>query len=366
MKEVVRKRPRANPTPGIALLRWYDRHARKLPWRAQRGTKPDPYRVWLSEIMLQQTTVAAVGPYYARFLGRWPTVQDLAAAELDDILGAWAGLGYYARARNMHRAARVVARDLGGRFPDDVEGLRELPGIGAYTAGAIAAIAFGRPTVALDANAERVLARYIAIEEPLPAAKTRLRELALSILPESRSGDFAQALMDLGALICSPRTPLCEKCPWSSECRGFALGIAAQLPRKAGKASRPVKRGAAFVARDGGGAVLLERRPEAGLLGGMLQPPLGPWSERFPTASEALRQAPFGARWARSTAMVRHVFTHFELELHVYCADVDARPQAAGRWFKPDELEGAALPTVMRKVLGAAPSQVQARSARKR
>lgn len=366
MKEVVRKRPRASSTPGVALLRWYDRHARKLPWRAQRGAKPDPYHVWLSEIMLQQTTIAAVGPYYARFLARWPTVQDLAAAELDDLLGAWAGLGYYARARNMHRAARLVALEHGGQFPDDMEGLHELPGIGAYTAGAIAAIAFGRPEVALDANAERVLARYFAIEDPLPGAKARLRELAFSILPESRPGDFAQALMDLGALICSPRRPLCETCPWSSECRGFARGIAAQLPRKASKPSRPVKRGAAFVVRDRDGAVLLERRPESGLLGGMLQPPLGPWGERFPTDSEAIRQAPFRAPWARSTAVVRHVFTHFELELHIYCACVDARPEAAGRWFNPDELQGAALPTVMRKVLGAAPRRDQARSARSR
>jgi A/G-specific adenine glycosylase len=355
MKQPVRKRSLASPsTAGTHLLRWYDTHARKLPWRAERGETPDPYRVWLSEIMLQQTTVAAVAPYYARFLERWPSVAALAAAPLDDILGAWAGLGYYARARNLHRAARVVAFELGGRFPENIEGLRKLPGVGAYTAGAVAAIGFGAPEVAVDANAERVLARYFAVEEPLPQAKPRLQELASALLPKSRAGDFAQGLMDLGALVCTPRTPLCGDCPWATTCRGRAKGIAGGLPRKAAKASRPVKRGAAFVARDRNGAVLLERRPENGLLGGMLQPPLGPWGARFPIASEALRQAPFRAAWARSGAVVRHVFTHFELELHVYCADVAVRPETPGMWLTAEELRSAALPTVMRKVLDSA------------
>lgn len=339
------------PEASATLLRWYDTHARTLPWRALPGERPDPYRVWLSEIMLQQTTVTAVAPYYARFLARWPSVIALASAPLDDVLGAWAGLGYYARARNLHRAARIVALELDGRFPADVDALRRLPGVGDYTAGAIAAIAFGASEVAVDANAERVLARYFAVEEPLPQAKPRLRRLALSLLPQSRAGDFAQALMDLGAMICTPKLPLCADCPWSANCDGHAKGIATDLPRKASRPSRPTRRGAAFVARDGDGAVLLERRPEKGLLGGMLQPPLGPWSTKFPTVSEASRQAPFHAPWARSARIVRHVFTHFELELQVYRVDVSVRPDTRGMWFSAEQLVGAALPTVMRKVL---------------
>jgi A/G-specific adenine glycosylase len=234
------------------LLAWYDANRRELPWRARPGQVSDPYRVWLSEIMLQQTTVAAVGPYYARFLQRWPSVEALASAPLDDVLAAWAGLGYYARARNLHRAAQIVTQELQGDFPPDVEGLRQLPGIGAYTAGAIAAIAFGAREIAVDANAERVLARFFAIEESLPKAKPRLREVGQSLLPQERAGDFVQALMDLGATVCTPRSPACRECPWMADCRARALGIAERLPHKAPKRARPLKRGVAFVAHCGG------------------------------------------------------------------------------------------------------------------
>jgi A/G-specific adenine glycosylase len=352
------------------LLTWYDVHRRELPWRAQTGETADPYRVWLSEIMLQQTTVVAVASYYRAFLARWPTVESLAAAPLDDVLAAWAGLGYYARARNLHRAAKDVAKEFGGKFPRSAEGLRKLPGIGPYTAGAISAIAFDACEAAVDANAERVLARYFAVEEPLPVAKTKLRTLGQSLVPEKRAGDFAQALMDLGALICTPRRPACTNCPWADDCVGCARGIAETLPVKAERAVRPLRRGAAFVASDAKGAVLLMKRPENGLLGGMLQPPLGPWAEKFPSGRAALAQAPFDADWRKRAGIVRHGFTHFELEIEVYAATLAKRPKIAGQWIPQDALRAAALPTVMRKIVAHAldeggPLFSQVRPARK-
>ena len=331
------------------LLAWYDVHRRVLPWRALPGERADPYRVWLSEIMLQQTTVAAVAGYYRDFLRRWPDVAALAAAPLDDVLTAWAGLGYYARARNLHAAAKVVASDYGGRFPETAEGLRKLPGIGAYTAGAIAAIAFDERQAAVDANAERVLARVFAVEEPMPKAKPRLRELGQSLVPEKRAGDFAQALMDLGSAICTPKRPNCMLCPWMADCEARKRGIQELLPMKGEERVRPMKRGAAFVARDASGAVLLEKRPEKGLLGGMMQPPLGPWKDDFPSKTEALKQAPFKAAWKKRPGIVRHGFTHFELEIEVYEAEVDKRPDVPGRWVQ--DLKTAALPTVMKKIV---------------
>jgi len=337
--------------PGDLLLDWYDCHRRVLPWRARPGQQSDPYRVWLSEIMLQQTTVAAAGPYFTKFLRQWPTVDSLAAAALDDVLAAWAGLGYYARARNLHRAAQVVASEFEGEFPRDVEALRKLPGVGVYTAGAVAAIAYGAAEVAVDANAERVLARFFAVEEALPQAKPRLKELAHTLLPQSRAGDFAQALMDLGALICTPRSPSCEQCPWKGSCRAYALGIADRLPRKAEKRARPLRRGAAFVVQDRNGAVLLERRPEKGLLGGMMQPPMSPWGEAFPSFDEAMGCAPFSAGWEKRPGVVRHVFTHFELEVEVYAAVVTGTGPGDRRWIPEEDLPRAALPTVMRKIL---------------
>jgi A/G-specific adenine glycosylase len=314
-------------SPARKLLAWYDRHRRELPWRAKRGERADPYRVWLSEIMLQQTTVQAVGPYFKKFLARWPDVRRLAAAPLDDVLAAWAGLGYYARARNLHRAAKFVTEEFGGRFPQTAEALRKLPGIGVYTSGAIASIAFDEREAAVDANAERVIARLFAVDEPLPLAKTKLRTLTQSLVPEKRAGDFAQALMDLGATICTPKRPACGNCPWNVECEARKRGIQEALPVKAVKVARPLRRGAAFVARDAKGAVLLMKRPEKGLLGGMLQPPLGPWTENFPTKREALSQAPFPAEWKKLNGIVHHGFTHFELEIEVYAAEITARPK---------------------------------------
>ncbi|MGZ5989160.1 MAG: A/G-specific adenine glycosylase [Rhizomicrobium sp.] len=331
------------------LLAWYDVHRRELPWRARAGRKTDPYHVWLSEIMLQQTTVQAVGSYYVKFLRFWPTVKALAEAPRDNLLTAWAGLGYYARARNLHAAAKLVAHEMGGKFPDTAEELRKLPGVGGYTSGAIAAIAFDRQEAAVDANAERVLARLFAVKEPMPKAKARLRELGQSLVPKKRAGDFAQALMDLGSLICTPKRPACARCPWSLGCEARAGGIQDELPKKAAKVARPLKRGAAFVARDATGAVLLIKRAEKGLLGGMMQPPLGPWGEDFPSPKDALLQAPFRANWKKRSGLVRHGFTHFELEIEVYAANLGKRPKFEGRWV--EDISTAALPTVMKKIV---------------
>ena len=360
---------KAAPT-ARTLLAWYDVHRRTLPWRARPGERTDPYRVWLSEIMLQQTTVVAVAAYYREFLRRWPDVRVLAKAPLDDVLAAWAGLGYYARARNLHRAAKMVVDEFGGRFPRTAEELRKLPGVGAYTAGAIAAIAFDAREAAVDANAERVLARAFAVEGPMPKAKIRLRALGQSLVPENRAGDFAQALMDLGSAICTPKRPACANCPWSKNCEGRKRGIQELLPVKGAKAARPLRHGAAFVARDARGAVLLVRRPENGLLGGMMQPPLGPWSANFPSTKEAMLQAPFRAAWQKRAGIVRHGFTHFELEIEVYEAKAIAHSKTkAGFWVGESDLHAVALPTVMRKIIAhgldeGGPLFAQARSAR--
>ncbi len=340
---------KASATP--SLLAWYDANRRDLAWRSRPGRASDPYRVWLSEIMLQQTTVAAVGRYYRAFLKRWPDVKGLAGATLDDVLSAWAGLGYYSRARNLHRAARIVAHELGGAFPRTSGELQALPGIGGYTAAAIAAIAFGERVAAMDANAERVVARLGAVSDPLPKAKKRLLGLAAPLVPEDRPGDFAQALMDLGAMVCLPRKPLCKLCPLTSECEGRRLGIAETLPRKAPKPDRPLRRGAAYVALDKREAVYLVKRPENGLLGGMLQPPLGLWKADFPTPAVARRYAPFAGQWRKKLGVVRHGFTHFELELEVYVAHFDEAPSGSGQWCLPARLRSVALPTVMRKVI---------------
>jgi A/G-specific adenine glycosylase len=336
------------------LLTWYDQHARKLPWRAPPGVSPDPYKVWLSEIMLQQTTVAAVKDYFLKFTVHWPTVEALAAAPLDDILKAWAGLGYYARARNLHACARVVAERHGGRFPDTEAQLRELPGIGPYTAGAIAAIAFNRPAAAVDGNVERVIARLRAIETPLPQAKPLIRDSVLELIPESRPGDFAQAMMDLGATICTPRAANCLICPWSEPCLARQRGLADVLPRKAPKTAQPVRRGIAFWV-ERGGELLLRRRPEKGLLGGMMEVPSTPWVSDLPR--KPLETAPIEAKWRRKAGRIEHTFTHFHLELEIWRAKepfgFDLRDDGDYRWVPMPAVGGEALPSVMRKIVAA-------------
>ena len=352
------------PQP-TALLAWYDRHRRRLPWRAAPGESSDPYRVWLSEIMLQQTTVKAVAPYYARFLARWPDVRALAAAPLDEVLKVWAGLGYYSRARNLHACARAVVERHGGAFPTNEEALRALPGIGGYTAAAIAAIAFDGCAVPVDGNVERVVARLYALETPLPEAKRTIAQLAQDFRPKARAGDFAQALMDLGATICTPKRPACSLCPWNESCAAHARGDAEALPRRTPKREGTLRRGAAFVARRSDGHILMRTRPPRGLLGGMTEVPTTEWSHDF-EPGKALQGAPrFSAgsnkvAWRKRTGIVRHVFTHFPLELCVYTADVPARtPAPAGtRWVALGALHGEALPSLMRKVVAhALPSE---------
>ena len=332
-----------------ALLAWYDRHRRDLPWRAPPGRRPDPYRVWLSEIMLQQTTVATVGPYFDRFVARFPDVRTLAAAPLDDILHLWQGLGYYARARNLHACARAVVERHGGEFPDDPAALRQLPGIGDYTAAAIAAIAFDRPLAAVDGNVERVVARLFAERAPLPAAKPRLRALAAALVPAERPGDFAQAMMDLGAVLCTPRRPRCVLCPWRDDCAALALGIAEDLPAQAEKPERPQRFGFAFWLTRPDGAVLLRRRPEQGLLGGMIELPSTPWRGAPCSESEALDAAPIATAWTALPGTVQHGFTHFRLELVVLAGKTDE--PIPGIWARPSEFKNYAFPTLTKKLV---------------
>jgi len=331
------------------LLAWYDRHRRLLPWRAPPGGRTDPYLVWLSEIMLQQTTVAAVGPYFAKFAARFPDVRALAAAPLDDVLHGWAGLGYYARARNLHKCAQAIVAQHGGKFPDDEATLLTLPGVGAYTAAAIAAIAFDEPAMPVDGNIERVVARLYAVETPLPAAKPQIRELARTLMPQARTGDFAQALMDLGATICTPTKPACALCPWMDACAARARGIAEELPRKAPKAERPVRHGVAFWAMRPDGRVALRRRAESGLLGGMIEVPSTAWREATWSEAEAIAVAPFQADWRALPGQVRHVFTHFELRLGVLSGK--AKDDPGFLWSGLDELGDHALPSVMNKIV---------------
>ena len=339
------------PTPAEKLLAWYDRHGRTLPWRS---ADPDPYRVWLSEIMLQQTTTTAVAPYYARFLARWPDVKALAAADDAEVMQAWAGLGYYARARNLLACARKIAADHAGRFPDSEAGLRALPGVGPYTAAAVAAIAFGQRAVVIDGNVERVVSRLFAIETPLPLSKAEIRLRADELTADERSGDFAQAMMDLGATICTPMRPACILCPLSSSCAARARGIQAGLPRKMPKAARPSRIGAAFIGIRGDGALLVRTRPAKGLLGGMTEFP-GVWPVERGAEGDFLSAAPIRANW-KEAGRAFHGFTHFDLELAVYSAHLPARPaiDAPLRWCTPTMLSAEAFPTLMRKVAVAA------------
>jgi A/G-specific adenine glycosylase len=340
------------------LLAWYDRHARVLPWRVSPsertgGRLPDPYHVWLSEIMLQQTTVEAVRPYFREFLDKWPDVRSLAAADADDVMKAWVGLGYYSRARNLKKCADAVVAGHGGKFPSEFNELIKLPGIGRYTAAAIAAIAFEQSEAVVDGNVERVTSRLFAISTPLPKAKAEITEAVQRMLPPDRPGDFAQAMMDLGATVCTPRRPACLPCPLNADCAALSAGDPEFYPVRPAKGERPTRRGAAFVAVRTDGAVLLRKRPDTGLLGGMAEVPTTGWTARA-DGETGVDAAPFPADWRRAGSAA-HVFTHFSLELAVYRADVGTIPALAGCWWsRPGDLMGEALPTVMKKVIEAA------------
>jgi A/G-specific adenine glycosylase len=332
------------------LLKWYGANARELPWRTAPGVAPDPYRVWLSEIMLQQTQAVVVAPYYLKFLKLWPTVQALAAANLDDVLAAWAGLGYYARARNLHACAKVVSQS-GYGFPEAEADLRALPGIGVYTAAAVAAIAFGAHASAVDGNVERVVSRLFAVHVPLPRSRSNLRKLAASLVPSARTGDFAQALIELGATVCTARSPNCLACPLSNGCKALALGSQNTLPKRAPKPQRPTRNGVCFwlVNSD---KVLLRRRPPKGLLGGMLEIPGTPWEAGSWDHEAASEFAPTSADWQPVPGEVRHTFTHFYLVLTVMTARTRSGCNLAGSWVALNDLNAAGLPSVFAKVAG--------------
>ena len=323
------------------LLNWYDSHARDLPWRAPPGMPaPDPYRVWLSEIMLQQTTVAAVKPYFAAFTKRWPTIDALADAGEEAVMAAWAGLGYYSRARNLHACARVVAGR--GGFPETERSLRDLPGVGDYTAAAIAAIAFGQRAVVVDANVERVIARLFAIDTPLPAARKAIRAAADTITPDKRAGDFAQAMMDLGSQVCTPRDPKCLICPIAENCEALRQGDPARLPIKPVKQTKPERRGSAYwIEREG--EVWLVKRPSKGMLGGMRALPDDGWSAR----ADGADKPPLDASW-EACGSVAHVFTHARLTLDVWKTTASATPPGSGEWWPIERLEEAGLPSLFK------------------
>ncbi|CAK0744232.1 A/G-specific adenine glycosylase [Azospirillaceae bacterium] len=369
--------PTASPTQ---LLSWYDRCGRDLPWRSASGSRNDPYRVWLSEVMLQQTTVAATIPYYHNFLTRWPNLRAFASASESEILSAWAGLGYYARARNMHRCAKILVEQFDARFPESEEDLRTLPGVGVYTAAAIMAIAFQRPANVVDGNVERVMARIYAFEEPLPDGGANLRKLAGKHASDSaaiaRPGDYAQALMDLGATICTPRRPQCLLCPWRESCLGFALKIAETLPRRAQKPERPTRCGRAYWLSAPNGTILLFRRPARGLLGGMIGLPSSAWRSSLggdalpdiPPEPVGFEAAAWMVAWRSLSGVVRHSFTHFHLELTGcvgHLSTVAGLQQVTqnfpdGVWISPEEIDDQGLPTLMRKAVAHAHKKTNA------
>ena len=347
-----------SPKPHAELiLAWYDRHHRELPWRVspsagKAGKTADPYHIWLSEVMLQQTTVQAVKPYFNKFLSLWPSVNDLAAAPVEDVMAAWAGLGYYARARNLKKCAEAVAAEHGGRFPDTEAGLRALPGIGDYTAAAVAAIAFNRQAAVMDGNIERVVSRLYAIDAPLPGSKPVMKAKVVELTPPDRPGDFAQAMMDLGATICTPKRPTCALCPFRDVCLAFAEHDPERFPVKAAKKEKPVRQGAAFVAVTSDGEILLRRRVDSGLLGGMTEVPTTAWTSRL-DGGTTTEHAPFAAAWEPCGTVV-HVFTHFELRLSVFRARTSRVESTDGWWEPVTNLDAQALPTVMKKAISQA------------
>jgi A/G-specific adenine glycosylase len=351
----VRQPSSRRAAPTLALLNWYDAQRRDLPWRAPPGVRPDPYAVWLSEIMLQQTTVVTVQGYYQKFLARWPTVEVLAAAPLTDVLAEWAGLGYYARARNLHACARHVVATHGGRFPQEESALRQLPGVGPYTAAAVAAIAFDQSCVPIDGNVERVMTRLHAIDIPPRRAKTLLREKAQALAPPTRAGDFAQALMDLGATVCKPRAPGCAGCPLARFCLASRDGAQDRYPVREQKAAKPRRRGAIFILLNRE-RVFLVQRPSRGLFGGMSAFPATPFTQDIEPQTQ-MCHAPRQARW-REVATLSHVFTHFTLEASVFVGRIAARDAflcaSSGRWVAFNQLVDAGLPTLMRKAASAA------------
>ncbi len=344
-----------NLSPATRLLDWYDRHRRELPWRAKAGETIDPYRVWLSEIMLQQTTVTTVIPYYKAFIAKWPTLVDFAKASLDEVLQMWAGLGYYRRARLMHACAQTVMTEFSGEFPADENLLRKLPGLGPYTAAAITAIAFGQRANVVDGNVERVMARFFAHDKALRESKSTLKEMAASLLPDDRYGDYAQALMDLGATVCSPRSPDCLICPLRVDCRAYADGLTETIPVPALKTERPRRYAAAFIITNLNGDVWLRQRSDKGLLAGMTEMPFSVWHKtEKPVAVEALLpEAPFQADWLWLDGEVIHVFTHFQLNVRVATVVINSsQPMSIeGKWVEQPDLAGQALPSLMRKIL---------------
>jgi A/G-specific adenine glycosylase len=350
--------PNSPPRIQQKILLWYDQSARALPWRALPGQTPDPYRVWLSEVMLQQTTVPAVEKYFARFLARFPDVAALATADLAEVLALWQGLGYYARARNLHACAKMVLAEYGGRFPDTKAELLRLPGIGDYTAGAIAAIAFNRAEIALDANIERVMARLYAVVEPLPGAKAQLKTLLTPLLPAKRPGDFIQALMDLGSDICPSGPPDCVRCPLQADCAAYASGVAASLPRKAPKKLKPARRGWAALVQNQRGQILLRRRVGKTMLGEMVELPSSAWDDKA-AEKKILPELPPLAAWRKMPFTVRHSFTHFDLTLEIYAANSERKIFRDGFWCAPKDLNAHGIPTLFKKALRLALAEVE-------
>jgi len=345
-------------TLSTKLLKWYNKEQRELPWRAKPGVAPNPYHVWLSEIMLQQTVVKTVIPYFNKFISLWPEITDLGKASDEDIRRAWAGLGYYTRAENLHKCARLICDEYEGNFPIFAEELETLPGVGPYTAAAIAAIAFDETATPVDGNIERVVARQFAVEDPLPGVKKKLKQLATTLTPPRRAGDFAQAQMDLGATICTPKNPSCLLCPISSSCEGYHLGIENTLPKRASKKPKPTRYGSAFFALREDGAVLLHQRPPGGLLGNMQEIPSSEWTENKDEAENMLKSPPLKGDWWTVPGTVKHTFTHFHLELKVFRiipgeeAEFTLFADAERcKWVDRDKLADEALPSIMRKII---------------